>query len=163
MKNWFPVAKQFSSPQKNQRKHMLFNIIVTLILVVVLAGVMAPYFLNISNFMQNAFTNFKMNISPHKIAALNPIAPNIRDVIAATADKSIFDPKDYKDIDDHTLEVTDRTGLIVLFGKETAINQQLSSLQSLLTKSRIESKRLKRVDLRFNKIAVEYETKSNSN
>lgn len=158
MRRSLPAAKQFTSPQKYHQRNLVFNIFVIFILLIVLAGVLAPSFLRVVSWTESAYTNFKINIAPRKAAAINPIAPNVRDTIEANVDKSIFEPKDYQDIDSYTLQVTDRTGLVVLFGKDGDISQQLSSLQSLLSKSRIESKALVRVDLRFNKIVVEYKT-----
>jgi hypothetical protein len=158
MRRSLPIARQFRSPQKNQQRNLIFNSFVILLLLIVLVGVLSPPILRVVSWTQTAYSNFKSNIALRKVAAVNPIAPNIKDIIEARADKSIFEPKNYQDIDPYTLQVTDRTGLIVFFGKDGDINGQLSSLQSLLTKSRIESKRLVRVDLRFNKIAVEYDT-----
>lgn len=158
MRKELPLAKQFRAPQKNHRQNLLFNILITTLLLIVLTAILTPSFLKLITFLGSAVTNFKINIAPNPGAALNPIVPNLRDTISARADKSIFEPKDYQDIDAYTLQVSDRTGLVVLFGKNGNINEQLSSLQSLLSKSRIESRVLVKVDLRFNKIAVEYDT-----
>lgn len=60
-------------------------------------------------------------------------------------------------IDNNTLQVETNEGLIILFNPQDNLKVQINSLQTILTKSRIEKRPLKRIDLRFNKVALEYQ------
>lgn len=60
-------------------------------------------------------------------------------------------------IDNNTLQVETNEGIIILFNPQDNLKVQINSLQTILTKSRIEKRPLKRIDLRFNKVALEYQ------
>lgn len=53
-------------------------------------------------------------------------------------------------------EVLAKDGLIVVFSGIKDLEQQLSTLQTLLTKAKIDNKSLKKVDFRFDKTVVVY-------
>lgn len=152
------IARQFSTQRHNQRRNLVFNGMVSLLLVFVLMGTLIPHLVRLGAVVENAWTNFKTNISPHKVEALNPLAVPFNEKLTNLVDKSIFEPKDFKEMDPYTMQVTAVNGVVAIFSKQEELEGQISSLQSLLVKSRIESKKVVRVDLRFNKIVVEYDT-----
>lgn len=49
-----------------------------------------------------------------------------------------------------------RQGLVIIFSAKKSLTDQVTTLQTLLTKAKIENKALKKVDFRFEKIIVEY-------
>lgn len=59
-------------------------------------------------------------------------------------------------VDNNTIQVETHEGLIIFFNPQADLDNQINSLQTILTKSRIEKRLLKRIDLRFNKVALEY-------
>lgn len=59
-------------------------------------------------------------------------------------------------LDNNTYTVRSDEGLTVLFSPTKSLSNQINSLQTILTHSRIEKRLLGRVDLRFSKVAIEY-------
>ncbi len=53
-------------------------------------------------------------------------------------------------------EIKSKNGQTIVFSKEKSIEEQVSTLQTLLAKAKIEGKSLKKADFRFSKIVVEY-------
>ncbi len=49
-----------------------------------------------------------------------------------------------------------KNGMVVFFDEQKSFDDQVATLQTLLTKARIDNKALKKVDFRFEKIVVEY-------
>lgn len=49
-----------------------------------------------------------------------------------------------------------KNGVVVFFDDQKSLDDQVATLQTLLTKARIDNKALKKVDFRFEKIVVEY-------
>lgn len=155
------IARQFSTQKPNQQRNVLFNFFIGVILLFVLLGTLSPYLLKVGQQVSNLWHNFKTNITPHKIEAINPLAVSFKDQIQEGVDKSIFEPKDFQEIDPFSEQVTAVNGTVAIFSKQKGLDEQISSLQSLLVKSRIESKKVVRIDLRFNKIVVEYDKVAN--
>jgi len=53
-------------------------------------------------------------------------------------------------------EVKSKSGQLIIFSQEKNLEEQVSTLQNLLAKAKIEGKGLKKADFRFSKIVVEY-------
>lgn len=148
--------KLFSLQRKNRTNTLLFNLVVILLLLFVLISTLAPLLSSLGVSMLHAIDTIKTNLT-YGQAVVNPLEPSFSDQIKEKVDPSIFEIKEFKGIDNYSIEVTSTQGVIALFGIEKDLGNQVSSLQTLLVKSRIEAKRVKRIDLRFNKTIVEYE------
>lgn len=156
MKYPLAAARHFSTQRVNKKKNSLFNILVGLILTVVVVGTLSPWVIRFSFSIRVLLDNFTANIAPQKIEALTPIAPSFTDQIRSKIDPTVFNIKEIKEVDAFTLEITSQDNIIAVFSSQNEVENQISSLQTILAKSRIESKPVKKIDLRFNKTVVEY-------
>lgn len=80
---------------------------------------------------------------------------NIEERLSAEL-KNILTLQNIEKLDKNTIQVTSRENLKALFNPDKDISIQINSLQTILTRSRIEKKSIKKIDLRFSKIAIEY-------
>ncbi len=148
--------KLFSLQRKNRTKDLLFNLVVAVLLLFVLISTISPLLGSIGVKILHGLENVKNNLSPQKMVAVNPLAPSFKDQVKEKVDPAIFEIKDFKEIDAYSLEATSFQGVVAVFGTHQSLDDQVSSLQTLLAKSRIEAKQVKKIDLRFNKTIVEY-------
>ena len=150
-------AKEFRSQKANRRKTVFFNLFVLLLLLFVALGTLSPLIVSTSVKALQIVENLKSNLAFEKKETAQQLALSFKDQIKEMVDPSVFEIKDFKEIDAYSLEVIDRNGVSAIFGSQTPLERQVSSLQTLLVKSRIEAKKVKKIDLRFNKTVVEYE------
>ena len=57
---------------------------------------------------------------------------------------------------ENDISVKAKNGPTILFSTKKSLTDQVSTLQTLLTKAKIDNKAIKKVDFRFEKIVVEY-------
>lgn len=157
MKYPLTTARQFSTNRVNKKKSSLLNLLVGMLLLLVLVGTLAPLILQWGFSARNLIDNFTVNIAPQKIEALTPIAPSFKEQISSKIDPETFTIAEVREVDDFTLAVTSQNNIVALFSSQSDVESQISSLQTILAKSRIESKQVKKIDLRFNKTVVEYQ------
>lgn len=138
----------------NHKKELVFKILVIILLLFVLVGTLSPFIIKGVLIVQNSFNNVLTNITQKK-TPLTPVTASFEQQVVAKLDKSIFEPKSFNR-EEGFLEVTSSQGVVALFSPTGELDTQVSSLQTLLVKSRIEAKPIKKVDLRFNKLFVEY-------
>lgn len=69
----------------------------------------------------------------------------------------LFTPKETRIISPRNIEVSLDRGLMVIFSSKKSETIQLDSLQFIFSRSKIESKGIKKIDLRFDKPVVIYE------
>lgn len=126
-------------------------------LVVVVIGTFV-WLLISSNFSFEAlFAGLGNELKP-KIAS-NSVTKNLS--VADTLKKLLTEKRlaDVSSIEKTTegdFQVKSSSGQIFIFSHEKNLDEQVSTLQTLLAKAKIEGRSLKKVDFRFSKIAVEY-------
>lgn len=150
-------AREFKTKKVNRRKTRLLNWIIVLLLLFVLIGTTAPFIAKISITAVRVWDNVRSNLAFGKKVVLEPVAPSFKDQIKAALDPAVFEIKSFKDLDDYSVEASSSSGVTAIFSNQVDVSSQVSSLQTLLVKSRIEAKKIKKIDLRFNKTVVEYE------
>lgn len=75
---------------------------------------------------------------------------------AAIENEKVFEIDSITKTSEGDFSVKAKSNLTVIFSAGKSFSEQVSTLQTLLAKARIESKTLKKVDFRFAKIVVEY-------
>jgi hypothetical protein len=157
MKTKTALAPEFRINKANRRKTKLFHVLVFLLLGFVLIGTASPFVARLSVKLTQVVETIRGNLAFEKKEAIEPLAPSFRNQIKEKVDPAVFEIKEFKEIDDYSLEAVDSRGVSAIFGNQTDLQNQVSSLQTLLVKSRIEAKKVKKIDLRFNKTVVEYQ------
>jgi hypothetical protein len=150
------TARHFNTDRKNKRKSLFFNLAVGLVLVLVAVGTLAPTLVKGFLALQEGFDNLKTNLTGVEKETLNPIAQTFTDRVLGKLDPSIFQVKEIKELDPYSVELYSSQEVVAVMTSKEDLDKQVSSLQGLLVKSRIESKPIKRIDLRFSKTVVEY-------
>lgn len=103
------------------------------------------------------FQEIKSNLSPKNNEPTPFAAPEqTPQEIIETGLKNILTVKSITKVDEFSIQVNSEDNLVVLFRSESNLKEQINSLQTILTQSRIEKRSLKKIDLRFSKIAIEY-------
>jgi len=141
----------------NTKARRILRIVeITLIIFVVLStifGLVSISRLSPLDFWDEHFSR----ISP-KI--LEPNAPAIRndrsDQIIRNLPKEIFTFKAVEKKTDTDLVITSQQGTIASFSLTKNLDFQLTTLQNILTKAKINKRKVGKVDLRFDKVAVVY-------
>ncbi|OGY27560.1 MAG: hypothetical protein A3F33_01530 [Candidatus Woykebacteria bacterium RIFCSPHIGHO2_12_FULL_43_10] len=70
--------------------------------------------------------------------------------------KNTINVSSVEKLNDNTYKITSDSGLIVLIDPTKPLSSQVNSLQTILTHSRIEKRLPSKIDLRFSKVAIEY-------
>ncbi len=71
-------------------------------------------------------------------------------------EKSLFEISNLTVTAEGDFQVQAKSGQIFVFSAQKDLSEQVATLQTLLSKAKIENKSFKKVDFRFDKIVVEY-------
>ena len=127
---------------------------ITLILFVVLSTIFG--LVRISRFSPSDFWDERFSKISPKILEPNALAEkNDRsDQIIRNLPKELFTFKKLEKKTDTDLVVTSQQGTTALFSLTKNLDFQLTTLQNILTKAKINKRKVAKVDLRFDKVAV---------
>jgi hypothetical protein len=98
----------------------------------------------------------------YKVSPKSPIPPpqtkvkDKGDEIIEALPEDLFTFKSVEGKTKDELRIVSKQGTLAIFSLGKNVDLQLSTLQSLLTKAKINKKKVKRVDLRFDKVVIVY-------
>jgi hypothetical protein len=147
----------FKIEKKHAWRDRLINIVELSLLALVVIGTVVWVLLS-SNFSPtNLINNLSETIKPKVSTQSSNQKSTVEDEIRKLFKESIILEIDQVvRTEEGDYEIKCKQGQIVYFSKEKSIGEQVSTLQTLLAKAKIEGKNLKKADFRFAKIVVEY-------
>lgn len=150
-------APVFVTKKFNKRKNSFFNLVAAIILILVLFGTLTPLILHTKETISQGLGRvLALVASNEQTETVQPLEKSFEDRLRQELDPTFFEVKEFRSVDDFSLAAISNQNIEAIFSSREDLKKQVSSLQTLLVKSRIESKPIKKVDLRFNKLVVEY-------
>lgn len=145
----------FIAPRIHSRTRSIRLTIEILILVLVLTGtifsLLAP-----SNFSPHqGLENLKGLVSLKK-QNLETKSPSFEERAKVLIDKKLFDIASSEKSADDFLTIQSKEGLVVILSNQKDLEFQVRTLQTLLSKAKIEGKAVALVDFRFGNLVVRY-------
>ena len=146
---------ELSKPNtKLRRALLLFEIV---LVVLVLAGT-AYGLVKVFEFSPVQFLEENLSY----LAPKNPVdttkakPKDKQDILIESLPNEVFEFKEKKVETKDYVSLVSKQGTTALFSLNKDLDEQLATLQNLLTKAKINNKRIKKLDLRFDKIIVVY-------
>ena len=126
-------------------------------LVLVVLGTIAWLLLS-SNFSPNKLFANLANVLKQKIASeeAKKKLSKIEQLNWQLKEKKLFEVKSVEETAEGDFQVKSAKDQVVFFSREKNFDEQVSTLQTLLAKAKIEGKGFKKADFRFSKVVVEY-------
>ncbi len=146
---------ELKKPNTKAKKILL--LVEILLILMVIAGT-AFSLIKFLNFSPTEY--FQDNI--YKVAPKSPIPiPQTRvkdkeDEIIEALPEELFTLKSIESNTQDELRIISKQGTLAIFSLGKNVDSQLSTLQSLLTKAKMNKKKVKKIDLRFDKVVIVY-------
>lgn len=139
--------------RRNLKRIQLLGVVVLLVLAVTLLAFRLGFVRLISEKFQGFRFSSVITNTP-KTEKPNYTIESDEEKIA-TALEGIVSVVSISKSDEHTVSVNTTDEVLILIDPTKDINTSVNSLQTILTQARIEKRLLRKIDLRFNKIAIE--------
>lgn len=144
------APKIFSPERKNRKKQFIRRLVTILLLVIILV---LSYLIFKKYLKDQIFTNLKAQFETKAVVNKDNFATRV----VANIDPSYFRVFEANLDERGDAIVKSEDNLVALFSKDKDISSQVYSLQTVVLQARINAKKLKKIDLRFDKIYVEYQ------
>jgi len=146
---------------KVQKKHAwrdkFIRIIEIGLVVVVISGTVVWLLLSSNFSFEKLFKTFGNSVKP-KITS-NSATRKLSDeekLKQLFSERKLIDVSSFEKTKEGDFQVSSKSGEVFIFSHEKNLDEQVSTLQTLFAKAKIEGKSLKKVDFRFSKIVVEF-------
>lgn len=143
------ITRIFSPDRPGARRRYFYRLLTLGLIgiILVLVGLIINKYLK---------TPFLVNLTSQLKPKQNEVEAPIVSQIVAAIDPLYF--KVFEAIPDERGDVIVKSedGIVAYFSKDKDISEQVYSLQTILLKARIDTKRIKKIDLRFDKVYAEY-------
>jgi len=105
------------------------------------------------------FSDKQRLLSPtsDKIGPIITLQPDPTELLLVKLRLDLLEPSQTQVISDRSTQVTLKSGPVVMFSTIKDPDTQLDSLQLILSQSKIEGRKISRIDLRFDKPVVVYD------
>ena len=146
---------ELKKPNTRARKTLLFFeiLLVLLVLIGTAFGILKLIELSPSNFIQQHI--YKLSpVTP--LSKVDEVDKSRTQLIIESLPKEVFELGKVQDESLQELRLLSNQGTLAIFSLEKDADFQLTTLQNLLTKAKINKKRVKSIDLRFDKAVVVY-------
>jgi hypothetical protein len=155
-----PPPKLFETPKSNRKKRLKKKAVIyffmSLALVVVGVGVW--------NYFRLSLPNYDLALGEKNLISPLPVdseaeprkEKSLKDKIVEQLNPDLFLPKEFKEIEEG-IEIVSTEDIHVVFSLTKEVTEQVTSLQAVLSRAKIDGKKIKRVDFRFDKLVVEYQ------
>jgi len=150
-KSIFQIRKKFAWKTK------IVRFVEIILAFIVLAGTILWLVFSTNFSFPNFFKSLGNSLKP-KIAS-NTAKKNLSDeelLKKLLSEKNLLEVKFLEKTSEKDYKIVTKDGINIYFAKDKSFEDQVSTLQILLAKAKIEGKSLKKVDFRFSKIIVEY-------
>src|SRR3989344_8750702 len=147
----------FKVENKHAWRDKFIRIIEIGLVVIVIAGTIVWLLLASHFSFARLFASLGNSIKP-KVTS-NSATRNLSDVEELKkllSERKLVDINSVEKTNEGSFQVKSKSGEIFIFSHEKNLEEQVSTLQTLLAKAKIEGKSLKKADFRFSKIVVEY-------
>ena len=146
---------ELKKPNTRARKTLLFFeiLLVLLVLIGTAFGILKLIEFSPSNFIQQHI--YKLSpVTP--LSKVDEVDKSRTQLIIESLPKEVFELGKVQDESLQELRLLSNQGTLAIFSLEKDADFQLTTLQNLLTKAKINKKRVKSIDLRFDKAVVVY-------
>ncbi|HSX57650.1 MAG TPA: hypothetical protein VLE47_00065 [Candidatus Saccharimonadales bacterium] len=151
-------APVFSVNKKHAWRDTASKIVGLILIALVILGTLFWLLFSTHFSFSNSFKGVLANLSP-KIATTETKkkVESEQDKLRVLLQKAkLFEIESITKTDEGDFLVKGKDNLVVYFSSDKDLASQVTTLQSLLTKARIENKAFKKVDFRFEKTVVQY-------
>lgn len=152
-----PSVPVFTIEKKHAWRDILLRWVGLALVLIVLLGTVVWY-LVASNFsFEKTFESLVERLKPEvkKEQKIEVTRPE-QELSALIEKDKVIEIESLKRTSEGDLTVKAKSGPVIIFAIEKSLTDQVATLQTLLTKAKIDNKALKKVDFRFEKIVVEY-------
>lgn len=147
----------FSVKKKHAWRGNLITLVEIILIIIVVAGTIV-WLLIANHFSLNSFLkNLRKSVQPQATFESKPKIQSKEDELKSLINNdNVLEISSLIKTPEGDLQITSQNGPSVNFSSKKSLQQQVSTLQTLLAKAKIDNKPLKKVDFRFSKIVVEY-------
>lgn len=148
-------AKVFSAPKVHSKIKITRLIVEILVLSIVLVGTALTLFWPTNFSVPKTIENLKEILSLRK-ERVETKGLSFEEQVRALTDGKVIEIASIEKSPDSFLLIKDKEGLLVIFSPLKDLENQVRTLQTLLTKAKIEKRAVSLVDFRFDKLVVRY-------
>ena len=148
-------AKVFSVPKIHSKTKLTRLAVEVLIMLIVLVGTGVTLFWPSNFSLQHTFDSLKETLSLKK-EKVETKGLSFEEQVKVLTDGKVINIASFEKSSQGYLTVRDKDGLVVVFSPEKELETQVRTLQTLLTKAKIEKRVVSLVDFRFEKLVVRY-------
>ncbi len=156
-KKLFPEKPIFKVKKKHAwRDRFIRGIEICALVLVILGTIVWLLFsskFSLTDFVKNLGNSLKPKIASESARKNLSEVDQIKKLLEG---KKLFDINSIEKTKEGDFQVNSMKGETFIFSNEKNLEEQVSTLQTLLAKAKIEGKSLKKVDFRFSKVVVEY-------
>ena len=153
-KAYVPV---FNVKKKHAWRDQILRWVSILMLVLVLLGTLVWILLSANppfeKIINDVLSRIKPEIKKETKIKTNSKEEELRNLIE---NDKVLEIETLANTVENDISVKAKNGPTILFSTKKSLTDQVSTLQTLLTKAKIDNKAIKKVDFRFEKIVVEY-------
>lgn len=147
----------FTIQKKHAWRDQIIRWVSVGLVIVVLAGTLIWLLVSarfsFGNFFSDQIQRLKPEIKQEKVK--ENLTPE-QELIILIEERKVLQIDSISQTAEGDLQLRSKEGTVVIFAVEKSLTDQLTTLQTLLTKAKIDNKALKKVDFRFEKIVIEY-------
>src|SRR3989344_7762773 len=145
--------KLFKPAKPNTKIKTVLRVVEIILVLLVIAGTIGLVNVNSGRFL-NFLEKRKSALFP-RVQIVSPIKEaGFQEKLIRSLPKGIFDPVKTTETKEGNLQVTSKQSITAIFSKEKDIAFQVSTLQTILIKAKIDKKKVKTIDFRFEKVVV---------
>jgi len=149
------LSKVFSAPKIHSKTKLARLAVEVLIVLIVLVGTGVTLFWPSNFSLQQTLESLKGTLSLKK-EKVETKGLSIEEQVRFLADEKVINIASLEKSPQGFLTVKDKDGLVVIFSSGKELETQVRTLQTLLTKAKIEKRVVSLVDFRFEKLVVRY-------
>lgn len=150
------VPEQFSARAVHAPKIRFLRGIEVFVIVSVLAGT-ALLFLNYKKIsLSELLERIPATLAPKQASRSAPKARTFEETVIAELKKLSIEPQSSQQTSEGNLLITTKEKMALYFDSKKDPVSQVKTLQTVLAKARIESKKIRRVDFRFENTVIEF-------
>ncbi|MEX0616545.1 MAG: hypothetical protein WD231_01870 [Candidatus Woykebacteria bacterium] len=155
LKRGAPRFVQIEKPHTKARNKLIFVevLLVLVVLVGIAYGVVRVTKVSLPNIIHNAFSDV---IPKSPIANRKEVVESKATQIIKSLPAGLFSLKKELSRTDDKLVISSKEGVTAVFSLKKDAASQLTTLQNLLTKAKINKRKIEKIDFRFDKLVVVY-------
>ena len=146
----------FTVKKKHAWREQLVRLIGFGLVLVVLLGtgiwLLMSANLSLGGFLSKQLQKLRPEVKQEEVKKATTKAEELQTLIA---DNKVLEVQSLTMTAEGDLLLQSKSGTVVIFAVKKSLTDQVATLQTLLTKAKIDSKALKKVDFRFEKVVVE--------